>query len=151
MNDDLIVNNVLSASTHIFGRTLNSARIHHFIIDGTNEPTEELTPVEVFLSSVSSCAVQQVERFAREEGIGLDRVEASIEGIRTHEDPSVFQSVSLRVDVFGPSQKDAEALVTRFRGRCPLFRTLSKAVDVDVEVLSHPSETQSAPTGGVTA
>src|SRR5947209_2291533 len=140
MNDDLIVNNVLSASTHVFGRTLNSARIHHFIIDGTNEPTEELTPVEIFLSSVSSCAVQQVERFGREDGIRVDRVEASIEGIRSHHDPSVFQSASLQVDVYGPSQQDAEALVTRFRGRCPLFRTLNTAVQVQVSVTAHPSE-----------
>jgi uncharacterized OsmC-like protein len=146
MNDDLIVNNVLSASTHVFGRTLNSARIHHFIIDGTNEPTEELTPVEVFLSAVSSCAVQQVERFAREDGVPVVRVEASIEGIRSHEDPSVFQSASLQVHVFGPSQEDAEALVTRFRGRCPLFRTLNTAVEVQVSVTAYPSES-SVPSG----
>jgi uncharacterized OsmC-like protein len=134
VTEELIVNNVVTTTTHVFGRALNSARTHHFVIDGTNEPKEELTPVEVFLSAVSSCAVQQVERYAREDGVAIGRVEARIEGVRTVEDPTEFKSVSLRVDVFGATQEQAEALVAKFQSKCPLYRTVAKAIDIDVEV-----------------
>lgn len=117
MTEDLIVNAVESTTTHVFGRSLNSARNHHFVIDGTTEPKEELTPVDVFLSGVSSCAVHQIERFAREDGVQVQRAQATIEAGRTHEDPGTFQYVSMRIDIFGPSQDAAEALVERFKGR----------------------------------
>jgi uncharacterized OsmC-like protein len=137
MTEDLIVNNVLTSTTYVFGRALNSTRTHHFVIDGATEPKEEITPVEVFLSAVSSCAVQHVEKYAREEAVAIDRVEARIEGARTVENPTDFQSVSLRVDVFGASQDQAEAYVAKFQSKCPLFRTVSRAVTIDVEIVAH--------------
>jgi uncharacterized OsmC-like protein len=138
LTEQSIVNNVYTTSTYVFGRALNSARTHHFVIDGTNEPKEELTPVEVFLSAVSSCGVQQVERYAREEGIPVSRVEARIEGARAAEDPTVFQRVSMQMDVYGATQQQAEALVAKFQSKCPLYRTVSHSVDVDMQVISHP-------------
>src|SRR5437588_5472642 len=117
MTDDLTVNYVQSTTTHIFGRSLNSARNHHFVVDGTTEPKEELTPVEVFIAGVSSCAVHLIERFAREGNVALQRAQAGIEVGRSHEDPSKFQYVSMRMDLYGCSQDDAEMLVERFKGR----------------------------------
>jgi uncharacterized OsmC-like protein len=137
MTAELIRNNVFTTTTYTFGRALNTARTHHFVVDGANEPTEEITPVEVFLAAVSSCAVHHVERWAREAGIPIDRVEARMEGARTVENPSEFQSISLRVDVYGTSQEHAEAFVAKFQSKCPLYGTVSKAVPVDVEVVAH--------------
>lgn len=117
MSDDLIVNSVQSTTTHIFGRSLNSSRMHHFVVDGTTEPKEELTPVEVFLSGVSSCAVHLIERFAREGDVHLERAEANIEAGRSHADPAQFQYVAMHIDLFGPTQQQAEELVERFKGR----------------------------------
>ena len=117
MTDDLIVNSVHSTTTHIFGRSLNSSRMHHFVIDGSTEPKEELTPVEVFLSGVSSCAVHLLERFAWEDDVTLNRAEAHIEARRTHAEPWKFEFLSLRLELHGPTQPQAEALVDRFKRR----------------------------------
>lgn len=134
MPGELIVNSVRSQNTFIYGRTLNSARNHHFIIDGTRDPKEELTPVEVFLSAVSACCVQWVEQFAREEGVELSRLEADIEGCRRADEPNRFQRVDISVKATGPTQAQLEDFVARFRQRCPLYATLAAATEVRFSV-----------------
>lgn len=139
MTSDTIVQTARSASTDIFGRTLNSARGHHYVIDGTNEPAEEVTPVEIFLSSISACAVQHVERYAREERVPVERVTAVIEAVRHRDDPSRFVSIALTVEIWGTDSATGERFVDTFRGHCPLFRTVASAMDIAVEVIAHPS------------
>lgn len=117
MGDQLIVNTVRSSTTHVFGRALNSTRDHHFVIDGTAEPKEEVTPVEVFLASVSACGVQLIERFAREAGVPLQRVEANIEGARRADQPERFDHIDLHFALIGASQEEADTLVDRFKER----------------------------------
>jgi uncharacterized OsmC-like protein len=112
-----IVNTVHSSSTHIPGRALNSAGVHHFIIDGTSDPHEEITPVDAFLASISACAVHLVERFAAESGLPLQRVECDIEGSRPRDEPHRFEHVSLDFTLMGVDQGQAEELVERFKGR----------------------------------
>ncbi len=136
MAENTITNSVRSASTHVFGRTLNSTRNHHFIIDGTREPKEEVTPVEVFLSAVSACAVQWIETFARDENVKLAHSQVDIEAMRTTDEPNRFQWVQMRVELEGPSQDIAERYVEQFKTRCPLYRTLASATDVRFEVNS---------------
>jgi len=130
MTDDLIVNTAISLNTLTYGRTLNSARTHHFVIDGTRDPKEELTPVEVFLSAVSACCVQWVEQFAREDGVTLSRIEVEITGTRTTAEPSRFRTVDMRVTAAGPAISELEDFVERFRQRCPLYRTVAAATEV---------------------
>lgn len=117
MSEQLLVNHVHSSTTHVFGRALNSVRTHHFVIDGTTEPKEEITPVEAFLAAVSACGVHLIERFAREAGTDLQKVECDIEGTRLADDPTRFQGVKLHFRLSGPSQQQAEELVERFKGR----------------------------------
>jgi uncharacterized OsmC-like protein len=116
---DLLVNRVTSSTTASPGRSLNSVRNHHFVIDepaARGGPGEELTPAEVFLAGVGSCGVLLVEAFAREEAVPLGRVRATTEGIRRASDPSRFERVLLRFDIAGASQADAERLVERYEG-----------------------------------
>ena len=117
MSDQFIVNTVRSTTTHIFGRSLNSAGVHHFVIDGSTEPKEEIVPVDAFLSGVSSCAVHLLERFAQEEGVPLQLAEAEIVGARPTEEPHRFDHVDLKIELTGPTQAQAEALVERFKRR----------------------------------
>lgn len=112
-----MVNTVHSTSTYVPGRALNSVGVHHFVIDGTTAPKEEITPVDAFLAGISSCGVHLVERFAAEGGVKLDRAEADIEGIRQADDPSRFSEINLHFRLAGPSQSEAEELVERFKGR----------------------------------
>jgi uncharacterized OsmC-like protein len=115
--ENSIVNVVHSTSTYTPGRALNSAGVHHFVIDGTSAPHEEITPVDAFLASISACAVHLIERFAGELDLPAQRVECDIEGSRPKDEPQRFEYVSLHLAVTGVSQDQAEALVERFKGR----------------------------------
>lgn len=102
----------------MYGRTLNTARTNHFIIDAPphhHGPGEAPTPAEAFLSGVSACGVALVEAFAKEEGLAPTRVEAAIEGFREKADPANFVEVRLRFEIDGIARPRAEALVRRFQ------------------------------------
>ena len=70
MSEQYLVNTVRSYSAGTVGRSMNTVRNHHFIIDS---PTigEEITSGDAFLAGVSSCGVTLVERAAEGAGIPL--------------------------------------------------------------------------------
>ena len=114
-----------AASTTRFGRVLLSARDQHLVVDGPVQngcPGEALTPAELFLGGVASCAVELVQVLARDTGVPIERVEASIEGTidRAHEirdDVTVFSSVHLDFTLYGVDDDQASALVDVFEHR----------------------------------
>lgn len=116
---------VRAASTEVFGRVLLQARTHHVVIDGPTKngcPGEALTPAEVFLGGVASCAAELVQVIARERGIDLDGVNAEIGGTIDKEhairnDLTVFGSVELAFTLRGVGDEDAAALVEAFKAR----------------------------------
>jgi uncharacterized OsmC-like protein len=116
---------VRSASTGTFGRVLLSARDQHLVVDGPAQngcPGEAVTPAELFLGGVVSCAVELVQVLARQQGIALGGVEAEIAGTidREHElrsDVTVFSSAVLRFAFRGCGDEDASNLVAAFKGR----------------------------------
>jgi uncharacterized OsmC-like protein len=117
MADDWLVSTVHSTTTHVHGRTLNSAGTHHFIIDGPSRPNEEIVSMDAFLAGISSCATHLFEDFAEEEGISLDRANVTIQAFRPRHEPNRFDHIDLRIELLGPSQQQAEHLVERFKGR----------------------------------
>ena len=111
-------------STDVFGRVLVSARDQHFIADGPLQngcPGEAVTPAELFLAGIATCAVELVQVLAREQSRQVGGVSASIEGTipaeRIREDVSIFSKVVLRFDFAGVGDEDAAALVEAFKGR----------------------------------
>ena len=132
---------ISARSTDIFGRVLCSARDHHFIVDGpvqNNCPGEELTPAETFLSGVAACGVELIHVIARDLSAPLERVAVKIHGVvdRANQGrPGVttFNSVRLDFTLWGVSKDQAAELVNGFKGRCPLYGTVSVAVP-DVQV-----------------
>jgi uncharacterized OsmC-like protein len=133
-------------TTDIFGRVLCSVRDHHYIIDGPKHnqcPGEEVTPGEMFLSTVTACGVELLQVIAKEEGMPLRRVVARIEAIvdRERQTPGVtlFNKVRIWFTTEGVTQPQAQDLVGRFKARCPLYGTVSTAIsDVAVEVTAQP-------------
>src|SRR5262245_20009346 len=70
---------VRSVSTGTFGRVLLSARDQHVVVDGPARngcPGEAMTPAELFLGGVATCAVELVQVIAREKDLALAGVEA---------------------------------------------------------------------------
>ncbi len=58
-----------------------------------------------------------VQGRARDTGVHLDQVEATIEGIRHRSDTSVFQRVLIDFRLTGPSQSEAFDLVDHYKRR----------------------------------
>ena len=116
---------VRARSTDIFGRVLCSTRDHHFIVDGpvqNGAPGEEVTPVEVFLSSVAACGVELVHVIAREEKAGLERVAVRIHGTvdrarQARTDLTTLNSMRLDFAITGADDAQAAALVEGFKRR----------------------------------
>lgn len=121
MQDDLLITEVRSQTIPgVPGRSVNSARTHHFVIDepvSAGGPGEELTPAEVFLAGVAGCGVLLVESFARKDGEPIKSAHARIEGVRKKENPSDFVQINLRFEIRGVDLKQAQGLVEKFKGR----------------------------------
>ncbi len=119
-SDELVLNRVDSASSATPGRAINYVRNHQFVIDEPTHlggPGEEITPAEAFLAGVSACGVLLVQGRARETGVRLDQVDATIEGVRHRSDTSVFQRIEIRFRLSGPSQAEAVELVEHYKRR----------------------------------
>lgn len=115
--NDFVWSAVHTSTTRVHGRTLNSARGHHFVIDGPTKPGEEVFSMEAFLAGISSCAVHLFEDFAEEEGIPLHQADVDIQAFRKKDELNRFDHIDLTVAMVGPSQGQAEHLVERFKGR----------------------------------
>jgi uncharacterized OsmC-like protein len=132
---------VAARSTDVFGRVLCSARNHHFIIDGPVQnqcPGEAVTPAEAFLSAVAACGVELIHVIALDQGAPLARVAVTIHGEvdranQARPGVTTFNSVRIDFTLWGVDRAQAGALVDGFKGRCPLYGTVSVATP-DVKV-----------------
>jgi uncharacterized OsmC-like protein len=126
-----------AASTEIFGRVLCSARTHHFIVDGpvwNDCPHEEVTPGELFLSSVASCGVELMQMLAKrsEPPIPLQGVRIYIYAMIDRNDPvrtdiTLFNRARVDITLKGVTGEQAAELVSGYKARCPLMGTFTAA------------------------
>jgi uncharacterized OsmC-like protein len=116
MTEEYVVNSVRSYSSGTVGRSLNTVRNHHFVIDSPSIG-EEIGSGDAFLSGISSCGVNLVEVLARDTGVPLRRTEVTIDGLRSLEDTSVFARIDLRFVLSGPTREQAEFLVDSYKKR----------------------------------
>jgi uncharacterized OsmC-like protein len=116
---------VRARSTDVFGRVLCSAREHHFIVDGPVQngcPGEELTPPEVFLSSIAACGVELLHVIAKEQARSLGSARVRVwgkvdRGKQPRNDFTVFNAVKLEFELSGTDAASAEALIDAFTRR----------------------------------
>lgn len=143
MGSNVREHTVHAATTDVFGRVLLNARQHHFVIDGpvqNNCPGEALTPAESFLAGVAACGVELVQVIAREDGVAIGTVNATIYAKLDRDNPvradlTVFNQVKITFRVTGTTHDTATALVEKFSRRCPLYGTVAAACpDVSFEV-----------------
>ena len=115
---ELKIDTVRSSSSGTVGRAMSHARGHRLALDSSTHPQPDaFTNSEAFLAGVSSCGVTLIEGYAREKGVPMTRMDVVIEGSRTAEEPNRFASVSMRFEIAGVSQGEAEHLVETYRGR----------------------------------
>lgn len=140
---------LVTAVTHsqligISGRAIASARGHHFVVDSPltlGGPNEEINPIDILLSALSTCATFLCESAASEANIPLNSVSVDVagdfdpRGICGEPVESGIQALRVRLGLSGPTEEQAQFLADAFRQRCPVYGTLSKAVPIDVEVI----------------
>src|SRR5438128_10855000 len=109
---------VRSSSSGVLGRARSQARGHRLVLDSSSRPQPDaFTNSEAFLAGVSSCGVTLIEVHARETGVPLKRMDITIEGVRTAAEPNRFASVTMRFELAGVTQGQAEDLVRTYRSR----------------------------------
>ena len=112
------IETVHSSSSHVIGRAQNIVRGQRLILDSSTRPQPDaLTNSEAFLAGISSCGVTLIEMHAHDTGIPVRRIDVTIEGVRAAADPARFSRVSMRFEIDGVSQPEAEKLVEMYRQR----------------------------------
>ena len=112
-------------STDTFGRVMCGTRNHYFVVDGpvaNGCPGEEVTPAELFLSSIAACGVELLQVIAKAQEVPLQEVSVTIEGLQDRSNParqdfSVFNSVRLRFSLKGVSEEQGMQLIEAFKRR----------------------------------
>jgi len=109
---------IRSSSSGILGRAVNEVRGQHLVLDSSARPQPDaLTNSEAFLAGISSCGVTLIETHAKETGVPLRRMDVAIEGVRAAADPARFASITMRFELAGVTQGEAESLVETYRNR----------------------------------
>jgi uncharacterized OsmC-like protein len=112
------IETVKSSSSGTVGRAVSQARGQRLVLDSSARPQEDaLTNSEAFLAGISSCGVTLIEGYAQDKGVPMKRMDVTIEGVRTAEEPARFASISMRFEIAGVSQAQAEQLVETYRNR----------------------------------
>jgi uncharacterized OsmC-like protein len=108
---------IKSSSSGKVGRAVSEVRGQRLTLDSSASPqADAFTNSEAFLAAVSSCGVTLIEGHASQAGIPLKRMAVTIEGVRPGSEPSRFTSVTMRFELAGVTQAQAEDLVKTYRG-----------------------------------
>jgi uncharacterized OsmC-like protein len=110
---------VHSYSTGTLGRAICNARTHHWVADGSGG--EEVGAGELFLSGISACAVNMVERIAHDEQVPLDWMDVSVESYRDPEkepgELSLYDDIRIHFDMWGVDDDQGQYLVDTWKRR----------------------------------
>ena len=112
------IETIRSSSSGTIGRAVSQARGQRLVLDSSSRPQPDaLTNSEAFLAGISSCGVTLIEMHAQETGVALKRTDVTIEGVRPATDPARFASITMRFELAGITQGQAEDLVRTYRSR----------------------------------
>jgi uncharacterized OsmC-like protein len=110
---------VRSYSTGTLGRAICNTRTHHFVADDSGG--EEVGAGEFFLAGISACAVNMVERLAKEQQIPLQWMDVGVEAYRDTTKPpgelSVYDAIRVHFEMWGVSKDQADSLVATWKRR----------------------------------
>ena len=112
------IDTIRSSSSGTLGRAVSEVRGQRLVLDSSTHPKPDaLTNSEAFLAGVASCGVTLIELYAQDKSVPLRRMAVTIEGVRAAADLTRFASVTMRFELAGVSQAQAEQLVEIYRGR----------------------------------
>jgi len=104
---------VRAYSTGTLGRAICNARTHHFVADDGGG--EEVGAGELFLSGIAACAVNMVERLAKQGNVPLQWMDVGVESYRNPEakpaELLVYEAIRVHFEMWGVRPAHAEGLV----------------------------------------
>src|SRR5437879_12020693 len=104
------IDTIRSSSSGTIGRAVSHVRGQRLTLDSSTHPQPDaFTNSEAFLAGVSSCGVTLIEMHAQETGVPLQRMTATIEGVRVPPEPR-FSRITMRFELIGASQAQDDAL-----------------------------------------
>lgn len=110
---------VRSYSTGTLGRAICNARTHHFVADDAGG--QEVGAGELFLSGISACAVNMVERLATQDKTPLQWMDVSVEAYRDPDkkpgELTVYDAIRVHFEMWGVQAEHAEGLVETWKRR----------------------------------
>ena len=110
---------VRSYSSGTPGRSICNARNHHWIADDPGG--DEIGAGELFLSGISACAVNMIERVANEEEMPLDWMDVSVEAYRDPDaepaELTLYADIRVHLQMWGVSDDDGQRLVDIWKQR----------------------------------
>ena len=110
---------VRSYSTGTLGRAICNARTHHFVADDAGG--EEVGAGELFLSGISACAVNMVERLANQDKTPLQWMDVSVEAYRDPDkkpgELTIYDAIRVHFEMWGVQAEQAEGLVETWKRR----------------------------------
>ena len=133
---------VRSYSTGTHGRAICNARTHHFVSDDVGG--DAVGAAELFLSGVSACAVNMVERIAKQDQIPLQWMDVSVEAYRDPDkrpgEITIFDAIRVHFEMWGIQPEQAEGLVETWKRRCPLYGSVATATEDTTVTLTSYAE-----------
>lgn len=117
MTDEEIRYDVRSMSTETVGRTLNSARNNHFVIDSPSGPGEALLTGEAFIAGIAACGVTLIQSIAKERGVTVGPITADVGVIRLKSQPVDINRMDVRFEFRDTPRQLAEELVEGWKSR----------------------------------
>lgn len=106
-----------SSGTH--GRAICNARNHHWVADDSGG--EEIGAGEMFLGGIAACAVNMIERLARQDQVPLDWMDVSVEAYRDPDkapgERTVYDDIRIHIQMWGVDDDQGQKLVELWKRR----------------------------------
>lgn len=124
---------VASKTTDVQGRTLNSARTNHWVIDSPSGPHEAVSTGESFMSGIAACAVSLVEMHTVRNNLPFGTLNVSVDAVRTDESWPEFSNIDVHFTYTGVDDDQAASYTQLWTENCPLYLAVSKGTKVNVD------------------
>ena len=123
---------VASKTTDVAGRTLNSARTNHWVIDSPSGPHEAVSTGESFMAGIAACAVSLVEMHTVRNSLPFGTLHVAVDAVRTDESWPEFSNIDVHFTYTGIDDDQAASYTTLWTENCPLYLAVSKGTTVNV-------------------
>lgn len=130
-----------SSLTRLPGRYLLTTRDQHLVTDSMKSrggPGEAWSAGELLAGALVSCCNALIEFAANERNMALQDLRVQASCAPDENKPGHYAHVTLEIFIDGPTQAQAEELVSVFTTVCPIYGSLHRGAPVHVQLNGKP-------------